>query len=764
MVDSGNRRLAAVFFSDICGYSRQMDADETAALARLDIHNALMEEQIARRGGRVIKTVGDAYMAEFPSAAEAVAAALDALRALARHNAGVEESERITVRIGVHAGDVIERSGDLFGETVNQAARLEAKAPPGGLCVSAAVYEQVREKIHATGEDLGEVQLKGIEEPVRVFVLRPSGEHLEIGKASLPPPRQLKTRAGWATPGRIALIVAAGVGLVYLKTREPPPERRAAPSTSSLASEPSARSVEVPRRGGTLHIASQRQRGAFDYFFVSASLSSLAIDLTNDTLFRRAEDGSVVPGAVDRWRSLEGGRVMELHLRDGSYFHDHPCLPGGKGRPADGEDLRASLALAATHGALPAPMLTDSTGDAGRSLRPARVVDGNTLRVELGQSVAEPEKMLYRIYLLPRELDGCRNVRKVGWPVGTGPFRFAHSPDGDVLQLVRWERSWEREGEQRLPYVDAIELRSIGDSVDAVRRIDAGELDIYEGSLAASDPAIEVRDELPALRPRLATAKASVALSVQPNVTMLVALIFLPRQRRAPGSLAVRQAIASALDPSELARVAHVPVRPLGRFLEPRLRGYDAALPAVAKRLPDAERILASSGHAHGKGLAELTLGASEQDFPVAEKVRDSLAEIGLRVRLVEGSNVPALDELDIDMLLTHLVVGTFGGELAFSRLIGVFDNWGPADPELAKLLMELQAAAERQERAAVCTRIERRLLEVLPAIPIGTLSPTSAATFSLQGPRVRGFADGTTARVLPSPGAPYARVYLTPP
>ncbi len=158
-MSSERRKLAAVFFSDMVGFSAQMDADEAKTLELLHTHNALMEAEIERQEGRVVKTVGDAFMVEFGSAVQATCCALDCLRSLRDYNVSVALEEEIHIRIGIHVGDVVERGSDLFGEVVNIAARLESMAPADTVCVSGAVFQQVRKKVKADGEDLGGLSL-----------------------------------------------------------------------------------------------------------------------------------------------------------------------------------------------------------------------------------------------------------------------------------------------------------------------------------------------------------------------------------------------------------------------------------------------------------------------------------------------------------------------------------------------------------------------------------------------------------------------------
>jgi len=166
------RRLAAILAADVVGYSRLMGTDEAGTLERLkSLRRELVQPKIAERGGRIVKLMGDGLLAEFPSVVEAVRCAVELQQAMAGREPGLPDERRIILRIGVNLGDVIVEGSDIYGDGVNVAARLEALAEPGGICVSGDVYRQTRGKIEAEFEDLGEREVKNIDQPVRVYRL-----------------------------------------------------------------------------------------------------------------------------------------------------------------------------------------------------------------------------------------------------------------------------------------------------------------------------------------------------------------------------------------------------------------------------------------------------------------------------------------------------------------------------------------------------------------------------------------------------------------
>jgi TolB-like protein/class 3 adenylate cyclase len=171
---SETRKLAAILAADVVGYSRLAGADEDRTLARLrGLRSDLIDPAIAAHHGRTVKCTGDGSIVEFRSAVDAVRCAIEVQNGLAERNAGVPEDRRILFRVGIHVGDVVEESdGDLIGDGVNIAARLEGIAKPGAICLSEDAYRQVKRRLDLKVTDLGATQLKNIAEPVRVYELQ----------------------------------------------------------------------------------------------------------------------------------------------------------------------------------------------------------------------------------------------------------------------------------------------------------------------------------------------------------------------------------------------------------------------------------------------------------------------------------------------------------------------------------------------------------------------------------------------------------------
>src|SRR5271165_2582915 len=189
------RRLTAILAADVAGYSRLMGADEEGTHERLRAHlGQLIDPKIREHRGRTVKNTGDGLLAEFASVVDAMRCATEVQRGMIDREPEVPDERRIRFRIGINLGDVIAEDDDIFGDGVNVAARLEALAEPGGICVSGTVRDQIRDKLPYPLEDRGEQSVKNIARPVRVYALRPEAV-ADLPASSLPivAPRRRRT-------------------------------------------------------------------------------------------------------------------------------------------------------------------------------------------------------------------------------------------------------------------------------------------------------------------------------------------------------------------------------------------------------------------------------------------------------------------------------------------------------------------------------------------------------------------------------------------
>src|SRR5271165_204772 len=174
------RRLVAILAADVAGYSRLMGIDEEGTLSTLSSFRLITDGLISQHGGRICGTAGDSILAAFGSALAAVQCAVDIQNELAHSNNALEKDRRMQFRIGINVGDVMWKDGDIFGDGVNIAARLEGLADPGGICISRGIHDHVMKKLPFEFEDLGEQSVKNIAQPLRVFRLIPGGRGPEL--------------------------------------------------------------------------------------------------------------------------------------------------------------------------------------------------------------------------------------------------------------------------------------------------------------------------------------------------------------------------------------------------------------------------------------------------------------------------------------------------------------------------------------------------------------------------------------------------------
>jgi adenylate cyclase len=213
------RKLAAILVSDVVGYSRLAGADEDRILARLrTLRSDLIDPTIAIHHGRIVKRTGDGAIIEFRSVVDAVRCAIEVQNGMRERNAGVPDDQKIQFRVGIHVGDVVEESdGDLMGDGVNIAARLEGVANPGAICLSEDAYRQVQQRLDLKVTDLGATQLKNIAQPIRVY-------SLEVGAPAQPklaprgqPSAPIAKRGGrfWPWPAIAAMVFLALLAGTY---------------------------------------------------------------------------------------------------------------------------------------------------------------------------------------------------------------------------------------------------------------------------------------------------------------------------------------------------------------------------------------------------------------------------------------------------------------------------------------------------------------------------------------------------------------------
>jgi class 3 adenylate cyclase len=241
------RRISAILAADIAGYSKLVAEDEEETVRRLAAYRTDFDELTTRYGGRIVNVAGDAVLAEFPSSVDAVRCSMDLQESVRTRNLAYPSSRQMPIRIGITVGDVVDREGQLFGDGVNIAARLEGLCPPGGICVSRTVYEHVANKLSVKLEDIGQQRVKNIPDPIHAYVIAPyPGSYADNGGRS----RNVPSRRSLALAGAVvAVAVVAALIMVALppyrswQTSADPPAPPASPDVTRRFDEAKVRAL-----------------------------------------------------------------------------------------------------------------------------------------------------------------------------------------------------------------------------------------------------------------------------------------------------------------------------------------------------------------------------------------------------------------------------------------------------------------------------------------------------------------------------------------
>ncbi len=282
------RRLTAILFADVVGYSRLMGADEEDTHTRLkSFLREFIEPQIAEHGGKLIRVSGDGLLAEFPSVVDALRCALGVQDGMAERNKALPEDEQILFRIGINMGDVIADEGDIFGDSVNVAARLEGLADPAGIFVSGVVYDQVKNKVEADIGYAGTRRVKNIKEPIRIYRVTKAGQSRPRIWTFLP--AYLRSLPGIAAIA--ILIIGLTGGLAWLYLLQSAEQRWAQEPEPTLPDRPSIAVLPFENLSG---------KGEQDYFTARPRYPKEELRaMTNrpETLARSVIKSSVMPSA-----------------------------------------------------------------------------------------------------------------------------------------------------------------------------------------------------------------------------------------------------------------------------------------------------------------------------------------------------------------------------------------------------------------------------------------------------------------------------------
>jgi adenylate cyclase len=274
------RRLAAILAADVAGYSRLMGVDEEDTLESLKAHRRqLIDPKIREHRGRIVKTTGDGMLTDFPSVVDAIRCAVEVQRAMIDRNTEVAKDRRITFRIGVNLGDLIIDGDDIYGDGVNIAARLEALAEPGGICISRVVRDQIRDKLPYPFDDMGEQSVKNIARPVRAYAMSAAEAALTslVASAAQPSSARRNVRLPVIAAGAVAVI---GLGIAVWWAWPQVTTRAAAVPAVSTQIAPAVPSSPVPRHSIVVLPFANLSNDPDQEYFADAITDDLTTDLS----------------------------------------------------------------------------------------------------------------------------------------------------------------------------------------------------------------------------------------------------------------------------------------------------------------------------------------------------------------------------------------------------------------------------------------------------------------------------------------------------
>lgn len=521
---------------------------------------------------------------------------------------------------------------------------------------------------------------------------------LEQADPAIPP-----VRTGWVLASLAAATLALAAGLLW-----------GAPHQDN---------------GGVLRVADPRGRGVFDPYNPAHTLGRYAFDLVVETATRMGAHGEPEPGVVSSWQSDRDWMTWTLHVRPDATFHAHPCLVHGP-RAADAEDLRYSLRVALEAGALDLPLADDD-------LTHAVTTDGDAVRVQLDMPYPFLAERLARIYLLPRELDHCEDLKAIRQPVGTGPFRFDKPPIGETLNVVRNDAWWGRPGGPKLAGVTFV---TIPESAQVLAALRDGTVDA--AVLPKLDDVVDANATPPKLAHPLPTDASFVAYDGGHDFTLKGLYVF-PGRPDPVVDVRLRRAISETIDRAAVSKVdVNVRYTPTTRFLDAAFLGFDpSAPPSGYPNVDDARALVAAVGR-----TSEITIGSFPGDRPLVDVWVAQLKEIGLNVRAVRLSTESlqqARNKPPCDLALIQITERVWGVDPLPFLVSFVEDlvQQGTVSPLVHALIVRATGEQDRARRTDIYYALMRQLREELPFIPVGIVNPPYRGDTWLISDKVTGFA-----------------------
>lgn len=498
---------------------------------------------------------------------------------------------------------------------------------------------------------------------------------------------------------------------------------------------------------------------------VVGDMAPVLQDLVYDTLLRLDEDSALIGGVFKKWSEPEPA-TWRFQIRPGVTFHAHPCLPAAAAdRQVTARDIVYSLELAAKQGALDGLNIRglDSwlAGESS-SVFGLQTVGGEVLNIQLQQPAAFLLHRLAEVTVRPRALGRCADAAAAAQPVGTGAFALTAAPTpGQPVRLLRNPHYWERAGVAgRLPHLGGIALTAVAGSEAGARAIAAGTLDVVLLDPASAATVVaDVTARRPALADELGIAPELVEpfVDVRQRVHELVVMDFIVRSGGSLlGQEPIRRAIAHAIKRADFRPLDPLLLTPTTRYLYPQLAGYAVPRPQVQYDWELSRELLGATGLDLAT-LPALAVAIPKRFAAMAEPLQRQLERIGLKMRVVaDGQRAE---------LVVRLVAGEVTGKepWPFLRLlVGGLADAGLGDPTLDEITGQVELQPDAEVRTQYYDRIEERLLETRPMVPLGRRDPYTPLRFGLVSPGVQGLHDRETRRALLYPGSAFAHAKKT--
>lgn len=589
----------------------------------------------------------------------------------------------------------------------------------------------------------------GDDTPVFATAIISSGSGGDAEEAPAPV-MSAEQRTNWLLFGAVGVLLAGCLGALYaMFVRSEPPPPPPAPVTATPAAAPAPPkpkpSVARPAPEGPLELSVgwTTERGILETYPEAESASSLVMDLLVERLVRIKADGRPAAGAVEKWTVSPDGTRVELRLARGVEFHAHPCLEGEAGRPATDADLVWSLEYARRF----------DTGLARADVAAIEAAPAGGVRVTYGRPNPHPMHPLRAVRLLPEGIDTCDDPRRFQRPVGSGAFRFDAAPHDGRYRLVRAASGrWAETPGPAVLHVDRIVSASKGLASVTDERLDLARMPLSDAVFA--DPR--------ALSPALARAAEGVRVAPLVDGTVMAhyGLLFLgdgPQR-----DLRVRQAVAAALDRAALAGEMKRAIDPFDRLLEPGQLGFDPDAAGLGHDVERARVLLAEVG-----AVEPLLMGTVEANQAVAGRIAEQLRAVGLQVVLSiinRDQLASTIADRQLDVLFIGVVDGRIGDDplpyvLGLEQLL----RRGPGieDADVGRWISEAASTLDRAARGQLYRKVEKRLLELLPYVPIGRIPPDAPRAALVLGPLAAGLMDADGRAPVDLPRA--MSLYLPP-